>query len=158
MFLKEKRDREIKGRAVAGGNKQRDYISKEDESLPTVATEAVLLSCIIDAEEERNVAVIDILNAFIQMQVEDEKYMAFIKTRGVLVDILVKIAPDLYKLHVTTDKNNVKQFLVQCQNALYEMMVASLLYYCKFTKSFTDVGFKIDPYDLCVANKIIDGQ
>ena len=28
MFLKEKRDGAIKGRAVAGGNKQRDYISK----------------------------------------------------------------------------------------------------------------------------------
>ena len=28
MFLKEKRDGAIKGRAMAGGNKQRDYISK----------------------------------------------------------------------------------------------------------------------------------
>jgi hypothetical protein len=53
MFLKEKRDGKIKGRTVAGGNKQRDYISKEDASSPTVATESVLLSCIIDAEEER---------------------------------------------------------------------------------------------------------
>ena len=66
MFVKEKRDGEIKCRAVAGGNKQRDYISKEDSSSPTVATEAVLLSCIIDAEEERDVAVINIPNAFIQ--------------------------------------------------------------------------------------------
>jgi hypothetical protein len=31
-----------------------------------VATEAVLLSCIIDAEEGRDAAVIDIPNAFIQ--------------------------------------------------------------------------------------------
>ena len=37
-------------------------------------------------------------------------------------------------------------------------MVASLLYYRNFTKSLTDVGFKINPYDLCVANKMIDGQ
>ena len=50
-FLKEERDRSIMGRVVAGGNKQRDYISTEDASSPTVATEAVLLSCIIDAEE-----------------------------------------------------------------------------------------------------------
>ena len=89
MFLKEKRYRAINGRAVAGGNKQCDYISKEDGSSPTVETEAVLLSCIIDAEEERDVAVIDIPNAFIQTQVEDEKDMTFIKIRGVLVDILV---------------------------------------------------------------------
>ena len=60
MFLKLKRDGKIKGRTVAGGNKQRDFISKEDSSSPTVATEAVILSCIIDAEEKRDVAVVDI--------------------------------------------------------------------------------------------------
>jgi hypothetical protein len=36
MFLKLKRDGKIKGRTVAGGNKQRDYITKEDASSPTV--------------------------------------------------------------------------------------------------------------------------
>jgi hypothetical protein len=154
MFLKEKRDGSLKGRTVAGGNKQRDYISKEDASSPTVATEAVLLSCIIDAEEGRDVAVIDIPNAFIQTRVEDEGDMAIIKIRGVLVDILVKIAPDVYKSYVTTDKKGIKQLLVQCQNALYGTMVASLLYYRKFTKSLTSVGFKINPYDPCVANLI----
>jgi hypothetical protein len=51
MFLKEKRDKKVIGRIMAGGNKQQDYISKEDASLPTVATESVLLSCIIDAEQ-----------------------------------------------------------------------------------------------------------
>jgi hypothetical protein len=66
MFLKQKRDRKIKGRTVAGGNKQRDYISKEDASSLTVAMESVLLSCIIDAKEEWDVAVVDIPNAFFQ--------------------------------------------------------------------------------------------
>jgi hypothetical protein len=66
MFLKEKQDGSLKERTVAGGNKQRDYISKEDASLPTIATEAMLLSCITNAKEERDVAVIDIPNAFIQ--------------------------------------------------------------------------------------------
>jgi hypothetical protein len=158
MFLKEKRDGKIKGRTVAGGNKQRDYISKEDASSPTVATESVLLSCIIDAEEERDVAVIDIPNAFVQTRVEDEKDMAIIKLRGVLVDILVEIAPDVYKPYATTDKKGVRQLLVQCQNALYGTMVASLLYYRKFTKSLTGIGFELNPYDPCVANKIIEGK
>jgi hypothetical protein len=79
MILKEKRDGTIKGQAVAGGNKQRDYISKEDASSPTVATESVLLTCIVDAEEEREVAVIDIPNAFIQTRIESEKDIAIIK-------------------------------------------------------------------------------
>jgi hypothetical protein len=79
MFLKQKREGKIKGRTVAGGNNQQDYISKEDASSPTVTTESVLVSCIIDAEEERDVAVVDIPNAFVQTQVKNEKDMAFIK-------------------------------------------------------------------------------
>jgi hypothetical protein len=127
---------------VAGENKQeRDYISKEDASSPTIATEAILLSCIINAKEERDVTVINIPNAFIQTRVEAEEDMAIIKIRGVLVDILIQIAPDLYKSYVMTDQKGMKQLLVQCQNVLYGTMVASLLYYHKFTKSLTSVGF-----------------
>jgi hypothetical protein len=120
---------------VAGGNKQWDYISQEDASLPTFTTEAILLSCIINAEEERDVTVINIPNAFIQMQVEDEEYIAIIKIHGVLVDILIQITPNIYKSYIMTDKKRMKQLLVQCQNALYGTMVASLLYYHTFTKS-----------------------
>jgi hypothetical protein len=114
--------------------------------------------CIIDTKEGRDVTVIDIPNAFFQMQVEDKVDMAIIKIRGVLVDILVQIAPNVYKSYVTTDKKGTKQLLVQCQNALYGTMVASLLYYHKFTKSLMSVGFEINPYDPCVANKIVNGM
>ena len=49
-----------------------------------------------------------------------------------LVNILVKIAPDVYRDYVTTDKNENKQLLVECLNALYGTMVMALLYYQKF--------------------------
>ena len=64
----------------------------------------------------------------------------------------------MYKSHITTDKKGLKQLMVQCQNVLYGTMVESLLYYRKFTNSLTDIGFKINLYDPCVANKMIDGQ
>ena len=51
--------------------------------------EAVLLSCIIDAEEKLDVAVINIPNAFIQIRVENEKDMVYIRVQGVLVDLLI---------------------------------------------------------------------
>ena len=75
VFLKEKRTSKIKGRAVTGENKQRDCIQKEDASLPTVTAESVLLTCTSDAEEGRDVAVINMPNAFAQMRVQDEKDM-----------------------------------------------------------------------------------
>jgi hypothetical protein len=84
--------------------------------------------------------------------------MAFIKLRRVLVDILVELAPDVYKSYVTKDKKGVSQLLMQCQNALYGTMDASLLYYRKFVKILTDIDFVINQYDPCVANRTIEGE
>jgi hypothetical protein len=50
IFVEQKRDGIIKARKVIGGNKQRDYITKEDVSSPTVTAEAVMLTCVIDAQ------------------------------------------------------------------------------------------------------------
>ena len=104
---------------LAGGNKQRGYILKEDASSPTVSNEAVMLTCVIDADENRDVAIVDILNAFVQTVVEDEKDRAFIWIRGPLVDILVAIAPDVYQEYVTIGKKGEKQLLVQWLNAIW---------------------------------------
>jgi hypothetical protein len=64
LFLKLKRDGTIKGRTVAGGNRQGGFITKEDATSPTVTTESILLTAVIDALENRDVAVVDIPNAF----------------------------------------------------------------------------------------------
>jgi hypothetical protein len=53
------------------------------------------LSWIIYAEGGRDIAVVDIPNVIVQTHVENKKDMDFIKIRGVLVDILVEIAPDV---------------------------------------------------------------
>ena len=158
LFLTEKKDGTIKGRTVAGGNKQRDYISKEDSSSPTVTTEAVLLTCIIDAEEERDVAVIDIPNAFIQTKVTNKEEQVVIRLQGELVDVLLVIAPEVYGKYVHLDKKGGKTLLVRCLNAIYGTMVASLLYYRKFKNSLEGIGFEFNPYDPCVANKMIEGK
>jgi hypothetical protein len=73
------------------------------------------------------------------------------------VDIMVAIAPNVYKSYATIDKKGVRQLVVQCQNALYGKMVASL-YYRKFTKRLTEIRFELNPYDPCVANKTIKGK
>ena len=67
MFLKLKIDEvTIKGRVCADGRKQRDWLSKEDTSSPTVSTEGLMLSCMIDAMKGREVATVDIPGAFLQ--------------------------------------------------------------------------------------------
>ena len=66
LFLKEKRDLSIKGRLVAGGNKQRSFTEKSEATSPTPHTESVFITATIDAMEERDIAAIDIPNAFVQ--------------------------------------------------------------------------------------------
>ncbi len=50
----------IKAQKVIGGNKKHVCITKEDVSSPTVTAEAVMPTCIINAQEDRDVAVVDI--------------------------------------------------------------------------------------------------
>ena len=74
------------------------------------------------------------------------------------MDVLVSIAPDIYGLYVTTNKKGQQVLIVECLNAVYGTMVAALLYYKKFVKSLVKRGFKLNPYDGCVANKIVNGK
>ena len=69
MFVVKKRDGVTKARVVAGGNLQRGHVTKEESSSPTVSTESVLLTSMVDAKEGRIVVVINIPNAFIQTRV-----------------------------------------------------------------------------------------
>ena len=39
--------------------------------------------------------------------------------------------------------------------SLYGMLIASLLFYHNLRKDIEAIGFKINPYDPCVANKMI---
>ena len=46
---------------------------------------------------------------------------------------------------------------MEALSALYRIMKAALLFYIKFGANLKSVGFQLNPYDPCVANKIVDG-
>jgi hypothetical protein len=72
IFLTEKRSGEIKARKVLGGSVQHNYISKDEASSPTAYTESVIMTAVIDAKERRDVAMVDIPNAFCQTVILDK--------------------------------------------------------------------------------------
>jgi hypothetical protein len=88
MFLKEKRCGRIKGWGCADGCKQRLYKTKEETSSPTVSVEALFLSCIIDAQQQRDVGMCDIPEAFMQADIDEELHILF---EGELVDLLIQV-------------------------------------------------------------------
>jgi hypothetical protein len=90
MFLKEKRDGSIKGRACADGRKQREGSTKSDTTPPTVALESALITATIDAHEGREVAIIDVPGAYLMADMDEEVFMCL---RGRLAELMVKTAP-----------------------------------------------------------------
>ena len=53
--------------------------------------------------------------------------MDIIKIRGILVDMLLDITPDVYGRYITKDRKGIKQLITQCINDIYGTMVASIL-------------------------------
>ena len=79
-----------------------------------------MLTCVIKAQEDRDVAVVDIPNAFAQTVVSEEgkDHHVIVLIRGPLVDVLVSIAPDVYGTYLTTNKKGLQALIVECLNAV----------------------------------------
>jgi hypothetical protein len=159
IFLTEKRDGTIKSQHCANGSTQREYMSREDVSSPTMSTKAVLLTAMIKAKEGRDVATCDIPNAFIQTTVEEmdkDGNRTIMKICGVLVDILCEMDP-VYRDFVVMEGNQ-KVLYVHITKAIYGLPESAMLFYKKLVVDLMKYGFRVNPYDPCVANKMVNGK
>jgi hypothetical protein len=153
MYLKKKRCGRIKGRGCADGRKQRVYKSKEESSSPTVAIESLFLTAIIDAKERRDVATCDIPGAFLHADIDEVLHM---QIDGPMAKLLVDIDPDLYEPYLT-EENGKPVIYVKLKKALYGTLQAALLFWRNLSGFLMEHGFELNPYDECVANKIVNG-
>jgi hypothetical protein len=64
-MIKETRSGRIKGRTVGNGRPQREFYTKEETSSPTVSTDALMMSLLIDAWERRDVVTADVAGAYL---------------------------------------------------------------------------------------------
>ena len=99
---------------------------------------------------------IEILNAFIQTIIKDEKDKVVLRLRGKLADCLIKTAPEIYCKHITINRKGETVLYVRALNAIYGIMKAALLFYQKFVVDLMTIGFEMNPYDPCVTNKTIN--
>ena len=154
MFLTRKRCGRVKARGCADGRKQRSTTKKEDASAYTVAIESVMISAVIDAMEGRDVATVDIPGAFMQAKMDEKVHVKF---EGEIAEMLVKMNPSMYRKYVK-DENGKSVLYVELLKALYGTMKAALLFWKLLSSKLVEWGFEINPYDWCVANKMIDGK
>ena len=143
----------IKGRSVYNGRVQRGLYEKKDTASPTVSQDAFFLTCIVDALEGRDKAITDIKGAYLNAKMKHEVFM---KITGQEVDLFIELNPELEKF-VTIEKQK-RVLYVQLDKALYGCVQSALLWYELYMKSLKKMGFVVNPYDMCVANAMIDGK
>jgi hypothetical protein len=110
-----------------------------------VGLDSVFIILNIDAKESRKVVTIDILGAFLHADNEDYVIMKMV---GTLSELMVKTNPKMYRQYVILEKG---------RSGLYGMMKSALLFYRKLVSELREMGFTINPYDPCVANKTVNG-
>ncbi len=133
-----------------------EWLSKDDAASPTASLEAIMLTAVIDAKEGRDVMTADIPNAFIQAKlpdIKDGEDRVILKITGVLVDLLVQMAPEVYGPYVVLE-NGKRVLYLEVLRGLYGMLIAALLWYRLFSSNLMAIGFEVNPYDPCVMNRI----
>jgi hypothetical protein len=128
MFLKEKRDGTIKGRACADGRKKRENAVLGAATSPTVAVESLMITATIEAHEGRDVAVVDVPGAFLAADMDEYVLMTI---KGRLAELMVKADPNIYRKYITLDAYNQPILYVKLQKALYGCLISALLFYEK---------------------------
>ncbi len=156
MFLKVKRDSLVKLHMCMDGHKQKDSTwSKQDTTLPTVAMESVFITAVVDAHKGRNVTYFDIQGAFLHADVKEDITMVL---KGRLVELMVRVMPNLYRKYITVVRKETAILYVKMQKAQYGLLRSALLFYRKLVANLESDGCVLNPYDSCVANKVVNGK
>ena len=152
-LIKEKRCGKIKGRTCADGRPQRSLYQKSETSSPTASSDAIMLTLLVDAMEGRDVATADVAGAYLNAEMDDYVLM---RLEGEDVALMCDVNP-AYREYVHRGKNGRTVLFLRLARALYGCVKSALLWYQLFSSTLQHMGFKLNPYDLCVANAEIKG-
>lgn len=142
----------VKARLVGGGDCQdRTQYSASETSSPTVSTTSIFLIAQIAANEGRDVTTIDIGSAYLNASMP--------KTNPSKL-VFMRISKEVSEIMVGIDKNFARfthtdgTLVVELDKALYGCIESALLWYKELTRFLTKIGFKANPYDICVMNRV----
>lgn len=85
---KERWQNQVKNMHQWHGSRQRVYLGQEEAASPTIMTQLIQLTVVIDAKEHWDIATADIPSAFVQTDVLQEEVSdwTMMKVMGLLVD------------------------------------------------------------------------
>ena len=147
----------MKERGCADGRSQRDYITKEESSSPTVSLYALMSSCVMDALDDRKVITVDIPGAFLQGEWPQDEHTGHIMFESIMVEMIFEIDPSYYK-NVIWSTDCKKKFLYgRLVKAVYSTLLGAIIFYIKLSKHLIDHGFTQNECSMCTFNKMVNG-
>jgi len=152
-IIAQKRCGLVKGRTCADGRKQQGKYDKSETASPTVSSDALMLTVVVDAKEGRCVGTADVTGAYLNAMMDELVIMAL---RGEFALLMCEVEPS-YRQFLTYE-NGVPTLYLRLDRALYGCVKSALLWYNLFAETLVELGFKINPYDACVANAIINNK
>jgi hypothetical protein len=158
MNILKKLDGLVHACAIANGSREcrQPGYKKEDSTLPTVATDSIMITATIDAHECRNIATVDIPGAFLHAYNNKDTFMLL---RSCLTKLMVQVDPALYRKYVTYGENNEPLLYAKLSKAIYSFLESFLILYKKIVDDLMKHSspFTINPYDPCITNATIAG-
>jgi len=108
-----------------------------------------------DAKEGQYTIVMDIRGAFLHADMEQDVHMLL---EGTISKLIVKLEPRLYRKFVWRNKHGKSMLCVKLRKALYCTLQAALRYWRLLSDKLIYCGLKLNGYDRCITNKIINSK
>lgn len=70
---------------------------------------------------------------------------------------MVQIDPELYAPYLIKSKMGESLLYVRMLKAMYSLLRSVLLFYLRLVANLKAYGFDVNPYDPCVATRIVNG-
>ena len=149
-FLKEKNTPEGTFEKLKAGGDQQDksIYTIEETSSPTVSAAAVFVTAAIAAHEKRQIMTMDVETAYLNAKMIEGKPV-YMRLDPLITSILTQLDAkyDQYK----DSKGSV---IVKLDRALYGCVESAVLWYKDLRETLEADGYQVNPYDLCVFNKV----
>ena len=110
---------------------------------------------VIGATEQVDVTILDVPGDFPQTPIPADKFL-LLQIRDEFLDVMCEVKPE-YISYVRYE-NGKKVLYINIVRRIYECIESALLWYNLYSEMLEGMGFVINPYDKCVAEKMINGN
>jgi hypothetical protein len=108
---------------------------------------------VIDAKEGQKVVTCNIPGAFMQVDIDETIH---VQLEGPLMKLLTKVDGSVYEKYLMYENGHAVIY-VKLAKALYGTLQAAMLFWKDLSGFLEAEGYELNPYDNCMANKMING-